>query len=386
MLPIDWRALGLQLGALLAILISAIAALRGGTRRGTTWLSTVGLWGSRLAWCLTGGGERLAVVILVLTAAISALLIGRLILQGFPYSGDEWSYVLQAEIFSRGRLQVDSPTYPQFFDVWGMVNNGKFYAWAPPGWPFLLTPGILLGAPWLVSPTVGALTLLAVFGLGRLVYDGTVALLALFFMLFSPFFLLHSASFFAHSGSLLFITLCVFFYARGIERGADRDFLLAGLCGSTSFLIRPFDQAVIFCPLRAYLLLLAMRRQIAVRQVVWLGMSHALGVLLLLGYNTLQTGHPLTMGYHVGYGSPLFDLHFPGRHFIAEYLLHLLVWTFPFVPLLALLYSLRLGETKPKNPSEQRWDALLFLVCLANIIGYAFVPFHYWVGYGPRYV
>jgi hypothetical protein len=24
-------------------------------------------------------------------------------------------------------------------------------------------------------------------------------------------------------------------------------------------------------------------------------------------------------------------------------------------------------------------------VCLANIIGYAFVPFHYWVGYGPRY-
>jgi hypothetical protein len=78
----------------------------------------------------------------------------------------------------------------------------------------------------------------------------------------------------------------------------------------------------------------------------------------------------------------------PGRQFIAEYFLHLLVWTFPFVPLLALLYSISSiwrGATKRKNLSEQRWDALLFLVFLANIIGYAFVSFHYWVGYGPRY-
>ena len=38
---------------------------------------------------------------------------------------------------------------------------------------------------------------------------------------------------------LFFIALYVFFYARGIERGANDDFLWAGLCGSMSFLIRP---------------------------------------------------------------------------------------------------------------------------------------------------
>jgi hypothetical protein len=107
--------------------------------------------------------------------------------------------------------------------------------------------------------------------------------------------------------------------------------------------------------------------------------------LLLLGYNFLQTGHPLTMGYHMGYGQPLFELYLPGRHFIAEYLLHLLVWAFPFLPPLALLYSVWLGGTSAKSRSEQRWDALFLLIILSNLLWYAFVPFHYWVGYGPRY-
>jgi hypothetical protein len=143
---------------------------------------------------------------LVFTGGVFAVLIGQFIFDDYPYSGDEWSYFLQAEIFSQGRLHATSPAHPRFFDVWGMVNNGKFYAWAPPGWPLLLASGILLQVPWLVNPVIGALTLLSVYCLGRLVYNTSVALLAVFFMLFSPFFLLHSASYFAHSSSLLKLT------------------------------------------------------------------------------------------------------------------------------------------------------------------------------------
>ena len=289
------------------------------------------------------------------------------------------------EIFSRGRLQVDSPAHPRFFDVWAMVNNGKFYAWAPPGWPLLLLPGVLLGVPWLVNPVLGALTLLVVYRLGVLVYDRSTSLLALFFMLFSPFFIFHSASYLAHPSSLLFIALSVFFYARGIERHASRDFLLAGLCGSMSFLIRPFDQVAVFSPLGAYLLLLVLRREVLGRQLLWFGMGQAVGVLLTLAYNYLQTGNSLTMGYHVGYGGPLFDFRLLGRQFVAEYFFHLLAWTFPFLPLLALIYSLWLGKTGKRSLTERRWDTLLFLVFLSNVCWYVFVPFHYWAGYGPRY-
>jgi hypothetical protein len=91
------------------------------------------------------------------------------------------------------------------------------------------------------------------------------------------------------------------------------------------------------------------------------------------------------MGYHLGYDAVLFDLYLSGRRFIPEYCLHLLVWTFPFVPLLALVYSIWPGARRTRGRRERRWDALLFLVCLSNIFWYAFVPFHYWVGYGPRY-
>ena len=385
MLPVDWHTLWLQLAVLLVIFASALVGFQRSFGRRPSWFTHIGLRGNRIASRIFGWSDRFVLTGFVFTAGVSAALIGKFIFCDYPYTGDEWSYFLQAEIFSQGRLHADSPAYPRFFDVWGMVNNGKFYAWAPPGWPLLLTPGILLRVPWLVNPAISALTLLAIYRLGRLVYSGSEALLAVFFMLFSPFFLLHSASYFSHSSSLLFVTLFVFFYARGIERGADRDFLWAGLCGSMSFLIRPFDQVAVFCPLGVYLLLLTLRGDVTVRKLVWFGMGHGVGVLLLLGYNFLQTGQPLTMGYHMGYDEPLLGLHFPGRHFIAEYLLHLLVWAFPFLPPLALLYSVWLGETWAKSPSEQRWDALLLLVFLSNVLWYVFVPFHYWVGYGPRY-
>lgn len=384
-LPIDWQTLELQLAAFAMIFATALACLRRGVRRRIGWFTAISFEENSPVPLLRRPGERFVVCGLVLAGGVGAVLIGRFIFEAFPYSGDEWSYFLQAEIFGQGRLYADSPTYPQFFDVWGMVNNGKFYAWAPPGWPLLLAPGIAARVPWLVNPLIGALTLLVVYRLGRLVHSASEALLAVLFMLFSPFFLLHSASYFAHPSSLLFIALFVFFCARGIDRRARLDFLWAGLCGSMSFPIRPFDQVAVFCPLGGYLLLLALRGEVRGRQLVWVAIGHGLGVLLLLGYNGLQSGQPLTMGYHVGYGQPLFDLHLPGRRFIAEYLLHLLVWAFPLMPPLAFLYSVWLAETSTRSPSARRWDALFFLVILSNVLGYAFVPFHYWVGYGPRY-
>jgi hypothetical protein len=384
-LAIDWLTLELQLAALLVIVACALAGLWGVAKQRARGFSTIGSWGKRYTSPVLGWGEPFVVAGLVCTGGVFAILIGKFIFADYPYSGDEWSYFLQAEIFSRGRLHANSPAHPRFFDVWGMVNNGKFYAWAPPGWPLLLASGLLLRVPWLVNPVIGALTLLSVYYLGKLVYNTSVALLAVFFMLFSAFFLLHSASYFAHSSSLLCITLFVFFCARGIERRSTGEFLWAGLCGSMSFLIRPFDQVAAFGPLGVYLLLLTWRGEVTLRQLGWFSMGHSVGVLLLLGYNFLQSGHPLTTGYQVGYGQPLFDLYLPGRYFIVEYLLHLLVWAFPLMPLLGLLYSIWPGQAWVKRPSERRWDALFLLVFLSNVLWYAFVPFHSWAGYGPRY-
>jgi hypothetical protein len=153
---------------------------------------------------------------------------------------------------------ANSPAHPWFFDGWRMVNTGQCYAWAAPGWPSLLASGTLLQIPWLVNPLIGALTLLSAYSLGRLVYNGSVALLVAFCRFFSPFPLLHSVSYFAHPNSLLGITLFVFCCARETELQTNHEFLWVNLCSSMYFLIRSFDQVVGFCLLGAYLLLLVL--------------------------------------------------------------------------------------------------------------------------------
>jgi hypothetical protein len=204
-----------------------------------------------------------------------------------------------------------------------------------------------------------------------------------FFMVASPFFLLQSASYFAHASGLLFGVLFVFFAVGGIERRACHDWLWPGLCGSMALLIRPLDQLAVLAPLGGYVLLLVLGRRLAVRHAACLGLGHGVGGLL--AYNWAQTGHPLTMGYHVGYGQPLFALHLPGLPFVADYILQLCIWAFPFVPLLALLQGLWLAKASARPDSPPHWDVLLLLVFLSAVLGYAGVPFHPLAGCGPRY-
>src|SRR5262245_9966775 len=170
-LVIDWLTLELQLAVLLVIVAGALAGLWGVARQQISWLSAIGSWRKRLASLVLRWGERFVVAGLVFTCGVLAMFIGKVIFDNYPYSVDEWSYYLQAEIVSQDCLHGISPTHRQFFDVWGMVNNGKYYAWAPPGWPLLLASGILLQVPWLVNPVMGALTLLSVYCLGRLLYN-----------------------------------------------------------------------------------------------------------------------------------------------------------------------------------------------------------------------
>ena len=96
MLPIDWPTLGLQLAALLVIVVSALAGLQGVARRHGHWLRAIGSWGDRLAPRLLAD-ERLVPAGLGLSGMVFAVIIGRLIFDDYPFSGDEWSYVPQAK-------------------------------------------------------------------------------------------------------------------------------------------------------------------------------------------------------------------------------------------------------------------------------------------------
>jgi hypothetical protein len=112
-LSIDWHTSDLQLAAFWVIVAGALAALQGVTRRRRSRFSALGSWEKRLARLVRRCGGRCVVASLAFSGGVSAALIGKFIFCDYPCTGDEWSYVLQAEIFSQGRLHANFPACPR---------------------------------------------------------------------------------------------------------------------------------------------------------------------------------------------------------------------------------------------------------------------------------
>lgn len=101
------------------------------------------------------------------SAAVSAVWLG-----GIPHVQDGVAYLLQAKIFASGEAHVPVHPLNAFFEhFFFLVHAGKVSSFYEPGWPAVLTPGVLLGAPWLVNPLLGAGTLYVVYRIGRSMYD-----------------------------------------------------------------------------------------------------------------------------------------------------------------------------------------------------------------------
>jgi asparagine N-glycosylation enzyme membrane subunit Stt3 len=84
---------------------------------------------------------------------------------------DNIDQVFHAKIFLNGHLTVPSHQYKEFFDFTHNINNGKWYSEYPPGHTFTLMLGLLLGAPWIVNPLLGSLSIVLFYLIGREVFD-----------------------------------------------------------------------------------------------------------------------------------------------------------------------------------------------------------------------
>ncbi|MFA9454607.1 MAG: hypothetical protein ACERK6_11915, partial [Candidatus Aminicenantaceae bacterium] len=81
------------------------------------------------------------------------------ILDHTPHLNDEIAYNFQAKIFLSGRFYTPSPGPAGSFDFPHIVNNGRWYAQYPPGFPALMLIGLLLKAPWLLNPILAGLSI-----------------------------------------------------------------------------------------------------------------------------------------------------------------------------------------------------------------------------------
>lgn len=238
-----------------------------------------------------------ALVLFVLSLYTSVV-----ILEGIPHSQDEVVYLFQARILRAGVLYL--PSLPEgvreFFDHEFVVNDGKWYGKYSPGTSLLLLTGLNAGAPWLVNPLLGALSVVLLYLLARRFLGRSTALVAAYLFALSPFAILMSASYLGHAPALFFTLLFFLSLLSGVttrrpERAA-RWSLLGGVALGAIFLIRPYNvlPLALFAAAYCFTLLLSGRRG---RQRYLAPALFVLPAALLavanFGYNLALTGEPL---------------------------------------------------------------------------------------------
>lgn len=117
----------------------------------------------------------------------------------FPRVQDEMAYVLQAEIFARGKWALPSPPLPAFWEQPHVLVEPVLASKYFPGHSLLLTLGAWVGWLPLMPLVLGACSGTLLFVLARRVASGAVAFFAWTTWLFMPIVLYYGPSYFSES-------------------------------------------------------------------------------------------------------------------------------------------------------------------------------------------
>jgi 4-amino-4-deoxy-L-arabinose transferase-like glycosyltransferase len=242
-----------------------------------------------------------------LTAFITIVILSDRVFEHVPHSEDEVAYLFQAKVFAQNRLAALTPGYRQaFWTPFVLDYEGQRFGKYPPGWPFLLSLGVRLNAPWLVNALLGAATLALIAWLGYCFYRQDsgglwqVGLWAAGLGLVTPGFLFLSSSPLSHTASLFWSTLVLgglFYltigYMSRVTYHVSRFYaVLTGLALGAAFLTRPFAAVGIGLAVGVFLLALILRREIKWTVWLWLVLGALPVVALLPLYWWAVTGDP----------------------------------------------------------------------------------------------
>jgi hypothetical protein len=183
------------------------------------------------------------VLLLIAFSMVMSALISRVVFERLPHLEDEVAYLFQAKTYAGGHLVIDSPeprrAYWQPFVV-DYAPTGERFSKYTPGWPALLTIGVLFGQPWIINAFLAGLTVALTYRLGSEIFNPDVGLIATVLTAFSPMALLLNATLMGHTAALYGVTLFFYAYWR-IERGrhALRWGIIAGIALGLVVTTRP---------------------------------------------------------------------------------------------------------------------------------------------------
>jgi hypothetical protein len=343
------------------------------------------------AWVM-GMERRWFVVLLFGVTFVVTNLISLFVFEHMAHIQDSISQLFQARIFATGRLFLDSPKFPDFFDYTHVINNGRWYSQYPFLHSLLLVPGVVAGIPWIINPLLGALAVPVIYLLGRELYGERTGRMAGVLACITPFIFNMSAEYMNGASTMLFATLFVLFFFRTLRLGQWRDVVLGGLFLGLAANVRPYTAMAVAVGFAVYGLLRMVRepRRFVPRLLVMAGVIGAVASLVLV-YNWLTNGHPLTFGYVVKWG-PGHELGFGRSGWGAQHTplrglvntgndmnvlnRYLFEWPIPALAGIAVLLAAGMRRVK---------DRLLLFWFLSLSGAYFFYWFHN-ICFGPRFV
>lgn len=342
----------------------------------------------------------IAAVLAGVAGVAATAVISTQLLQRIPHVQDSVAYLWQAKMYATGHLWEPIPPLKSFFtEEFIPMVHGRWFSKYPPGWPVLLTLGVLAHAAWLVNPLLSGINLLLVYLIGKEVYGRGTALLATLLLLISPFFLFLGASFMAHTSSLFYLLGFAYLVIRWARRYPEdhthfalrswRLLLPAGFLLGMDAMTRELDAVGFALPFVILFLGRPYLQRVLAGAWVVLGALPPVAALLL--YNRLFTGSFTTSTYvlwwpydRIGFGPTIgsYGGFTPGMGFwntsfnLNMLLAHLFGWPFYLTLAVAALPFL--------SGRANRWDVLFAASALCQIWSYT----SYWtagVMYGPRY-
>ncbi|HXK94113.1 MAG TPA: hypothetical protein PKV38_10560 [bacterium] len=324
-------------------------------------------------------------------AALAAYGISALVLQHFPNSADEHAYRFQARVLAQGQVTVPAHPGQEFLNpFYILTHHGRVFSIFPPGWPLVLALGVRTGLEDWINPGLAAAAIVVLYRIGKLLCGPREAWLAVLFMGASTFFLWNSASYFSHPACLVGVLLTAWFLLQADRAGYPGWAVMAGAASSWTFSVRELTAVLL---LLAPVLAAVYRSPRRMRFLGGFLLGALPGLLLYVGYNAELTGRwfysarYLLESERLGFGErriTLFDYveiqTYGAReavNHLARNLGRLLLWTFPGLPLLAVLGAWQ-GRHDPWLPS---FGAAVVLL----ILGYCLYPSEGGNQYGPRF-
>ncbi len=261
----------------------------------------------------SGGVDRFALVAAGWVALVCALL-AFVSYERHPHVPDEVSYLYQARYFAQGLIAMAAPPVREAFDLdLMMYEPSRWYSPVPPGWPALLSLGVLGGVPWLVNPVLNGVNVLLAYVLLRDVYGRRTARWACILLAASPWFVFMGMNFMTHTLSLSCTLLAAVSVAR-LRRGGNLWWaVLGGAAIGIVSIIRPLEGLAVAMLLGLWVLP-ARGKLFRFAPVTVLAAVSTIVGALVLPYNKVMTGSATTfpiMAYaEAVYGEGANDLGF----------------------------------------------------------------------------